>query len=912
MRDLGFNEVVLVEEPLDRKNSLSFHIYRGPPPPSLFKHWTESFSQGLEQEATTAAILPFIDGSYNKLGSGILQNDKLFAEDGDIYYDVKVMEKNINNLRLVCRTWAAILANSRNRCVMTNLNTFNLPGKSTFSYPPLDTGAPSEIPWWRDFDNEQLKEILANVRILVIRHLSIDLKRFLDLMPGLRAFSLSMNSRFGIISMPSTYISHHPHLTHLSLSDIKWKQFAEYFSVKGPRFLSLRYLDINFTNSPRNSISSQDERVDWSISQLDSLIFRGSVEENTREDFKSFIGKCGQTVTEFIDFGPYREFHEPSSIPFQDHFPYLSTYGTCFSFLIEGDLTTPGKESSFNPGNRHRLLILEGFCPRDSLGPEEAASRLRAYMRALGFNEVLLVEDALDRQNALSFAIFDDPPSPALVELWADWCYGLLLTHPISYNRLSTIDLFRGSQFKGKGIDRRVPKTLINISNMTESAVQRTPIEVWTLILHHAIATPLLPFVDEAHKHLSTSVIRTIDLFCWSESCDVYKKCRDMENAIKSLRLSNFGAHVPPSFQSIEWQAGRISGAVSLKKNQPYFQLRTVHADSVFSRFSFPTTRQCALCEYGQCGCDLLSCLDPEDIQDCILSYVSPSSHGEMGWEWWKDLKDERIGEFMSQVRIFSYPNHYFHRKEMFDLMPRLQALCLGLSNSYRPLATLLSILSGQSRLTHLALHSIYWNDFATYFSEGHCTLQLETIIIHGGFYIDKEYMDPFLSLWGRTVREYVDNSTYLDTQRNKLVPCGGIPPDHYFPNLSLYGTLLEAVISKLETHHRSQIATPFGPPLRSRTLLLRDSTYLPAHDPEESALQLIVYVNEWNFAEVIFERRWTWLLTRLYFDKSAEVLEADARWFKTFFGTLLKEGLVPLDRDFISISDERYRMLWE
>jgi hypothetical protein len=69
---------------------------------------------------------------------------------------------------------------------------------------------------------------------------------------------------------------------------------------------------------------------------------------------------------------------------------------------------------------------------------------------------------------------------------------------------------------------------------MTISAIERTPIEIWRLILHHAIASPLLPFVEDGV--LSTHLIETLNLFSATcLHCFIY---RDVTQAtIERLRL---------------------------------------------------------------------------------------------------------------------------------------------------------------------------------------------------------------------------------------------------------------------------------------------------------------------------------------------------------------------------------------
>jgi hypothetical protein len=69
---------------------------------------------------------------------------------------------------------------------------------------------------------------------------------------------------------------------------------------------------------------------------------------------------------------------------------------------------------------------------------------------------------------------------------------------------------------------------------MASSASERIPVEIWHLILHHAVASPLLPFTEEGD--LSTHLIETLHLFSATcQHCFIY---RDVTQAtIERLRL---------------------------------------------------------------------------------------------------------------------------------------------------------------------------------------------------------------------------------------------------------------------------------------------------------------------------------------------------------------------------------------
>ncbi|PVF95972.1 hypothetical protein CPB86DRAFT_875318 [Serendipita vermifera] len=69
---------------------------------------------------------------------------------------------------------------------------------------------------------------------------------------------------------------------------------------------------------------------------------------------------------------------------------------------------------------------------------------------------------------------------------------------------------------------------------MSISAVERTPLEIWRLILQYAVASPILPFVNE--NRLSTDLIESLHLF--STKCHHYRNYRDTTlSTLERLRL---------------------------------------------------------------------------------------------------------------------------------------------------------------------------------------------------------------------------------------------------------------------------------------------------------------------------------------------------------------------------------------
>ncbi|PVF99643.1 hypothetical protein CPB86DRAFT_783529 [Serendipita vermifera] len=457
---------------------------------------------------------------------------------------------------------------------------------------------------------------------------------------------------------------------------------------------------------------------------------------------------------------------------------------------------------------------------------------------------------------------------------------------------------------------------------MTGSSIQRTPVEVWRMILHHAVASSLLPFIDESHNRLCTGIIQTLDLF--TEACMAYQMYRGSEKTIKSLRLvCRMWASILP--------ATSLSRCMITDLRAVCYPGRDILSLKGVERLQLGLNCYCVF--------NKLEGDDMEDTTECVSGYVSP--RGETERDWWGYLEDEATKELIGRVQIFTTYDHNFHKKKILGLMPRLQALSLGFPGRSPPLVAYLSILPQDSCITHLQLYSLPWLEFTAYFAkECHnlpclrylhlcfdyrsiwdtnvkhdgewASLELESLIITGSPGVPMEYMDPFLSRWGKTVRDYVDVSYSLHTQKKAVSAPDGIPPFHHFPHLSIYGTRLETIVTEPDIRHQSQIASVSHSSGRPGTFLLRVLYSEPYCPPEESAFRFIAYVKKWCFLEVVLDRSWTNLRTMWEFDKPSKPLSEAARWHQIFFRTLLKEGLNVLDRYSIPISDGRYRKIWE
>ncbi|PVF95371.1 hypothetical protein CPB86DRAFT_817280 [Serendipita vermifera] len=276
-------------------------------------------------------LLPFIDESHNHLSTSIMQTDDLFSEACDAYNECQKMEAPIKALRLVCRLWASILANSLNRCVLTDLEDINYPGRDTrilkgverlqialdegcfclftsevqqcfYSQAITPTSTGMSQSWWRDLQNQTTKKFLNQVRIFVAVDWEAHTKSILGLMPQLRALGIYF-SRVRGPTDPLSILPRKSCITHLSLQSLTWDDFSIYFTKGYCSLHRLRYLDVEFT-SIRRSTEFTDTRPkpEYSAFQLESLIIRGTLSV-PKEDLDPFLPLWGKDVRDAEDGG---------------------------------------------------------------------------------------------------------------------------------------------------------------------------------------------------------------------------------------------------------------------------------------------------------------------------------------------------------------------------------------------------------------------------------------------------------------------------------------------------------------------------------------------------------------------------------------------------------------------------------
>ncbi|PVF99610.1 hypothetical protein CPB86DRAFT_783503, partial [Serendipita vermifera] len=403
---------------------------------------------------------------------------------------------------------------------------------------------------------------------------------------------------------------------------------------------------------------------------------------------------------------------------------------------------------------------------------------------------------------------------------------------------------------------------------------------------------PLLPFIDESHNHLSTSFIQTLDLFC--ESCPAFKTWREIEKTIKSLRL------VCRMWASIISNTSLNRCAFTDLYEFGYPSRDTLTLQGV-ERLQFASDCYSAFFDDWD---DIENAVSSNIISGCIHEYFP---RGEVEGRWWEHLEDEATKGLLRQARIFISPHWSLHTEKILGLMPQLQALSLYVSGySSPPLTTIFSLLPCKSYITHLELHDLPWMEFATCFSGKQYTFpclrtaytnmkhdvewnspRLESLMISGSLNVDRESLDPLLSLWGKSVREYVDDCYFSDNQIHAI-----IPPFHRFPHLSLYGTRLGVVITDPIIQHRSQMVLASSPSRNPRSFLLRLEYRKYEYGPEESALRLVAYVKVYRFVEVVLT--WSWARVQAMFVpySPSGLSPEEEKWYKIFFQILFLSAM--------------------
>jgi hypothetical protein len=434
---------------------------------------------------------------------------------------------------------------------------------------------------------------------------------------------------------------------------------------------------------------------------------------------------------------------------------------------------------------------------------------------------------------------------------------------------------------------------------MDKRAIERVPIEIWTLILRKVISSPAFPFLDGSHGPLGSGVLFASHLFL--SECDVYQETREVQRAITTLRL------VCRSWELIASNFHRMCVITNCENtNYPTKDIKTLKSVERIHAVSDGTR--------AWCFCSFIPSKEP-----CFLEYPEDDTSVREMRGWWEDLEDESVKEVLAGVRILSVGSTGLDMWKLIAQMPNLQVLSVRFPwGKYVRKIEPLHTFPFQPRLSHLHLTALTWATFCNTFSlqlpllrslrylglwlyrgeddpirrEVEWNLpKLETLSIRGKVQFEvKEEVGSLILQCGHTIGEFVDRLDYLGRDFET-------PKENKFPRLHTYGSELNYLM-------RSFKEIPPAQPTHLRNLLLYNIDWRCAEDYALLAEQFITYMRRWGFNNVIFMTSWSDL--KFPYDESLY------RTYNQFFGEFMKTELDFSDTDGIELRDPRCDRFWE
>ncbi|PVF99637.1 hypothetical protein CPB86DRAFT_796427 [Serendipita vermifera] len=444
---------------------------------------------------------------------------------------------------------------------------------------------------------------------------------------------------------------------------------------------------------------------------------------------------------------------------------------------------------------------------------------------------------------------------------------------------------------------------------MLEPAVQRTPVEIWSMILRHAVATPMLPFTDAARDHLGTNIVQNMLLF--PQDCELYRKSAAINTTTKNLRL------VCRTWADIlEDVHQRCIFASDRGILNPYSDAKILHgAERV------QITEDFIMC----------NCCFAGGGKECLLQQEY-DLYGEYDVDWLEQLENATLQHLFGQVRILSIDNWRFDIKKLIGMMPKLRALRL-IQTERCATQSIPSLIPQSFHLTHLHLAQLLWQDFCKHFQVRSTCLQpllylgldfickqswraqpesttlpriewdypnLVNLYIRGTLpYEAKEEFDQFLRQCGRNVTGFVNRCSFY--KRGERIGPEGIPPEDRFPRLALYGTLFKSIIPFFSPNSQSD-HSPSDKLSLSRSFLLCEFDTAFSSESEWLAEGLVKLMPEWGFTGIILDMDWgTFGNFKVY-----------SSWFRKFFSVITTSNLLFSDNKGIDVRDMRCARFWD
>ncbi|CAG8700071.1 2777_t:CDS:2, partial [Acaulospora colombiana] len=421
------------------------------------------------------------------------------------------------------------------------------------------------------------------------------------------------------------------------------------------------------------------------------------------------------------------------------------------------------------------------------------------------------------------------------------------------------------------------------------SIMSQLPVEIWILIFRYACATPFAPFTDEAHNHLSPSIVDNFELF--TVVTHPFETYHESDNLFKTLRLV-----------CRDWAS--LVDSLSIR------YLFIVMEDFSFPHFSasklMSVERLHILRHWGEEYCFCSSWVKCTD--DSCRSLYDPTDPWEDScWKFNnKQLKQmlrnvkilflrdrasryERVLQATSNIRALYWDSHP-HDPDLFYSFEFTHLTHLELRN-LRCAQFLEGYINGSLSLPsvlYLSLHFVlgFSSDdwvLLTNVNKSTAFPRLKSLETTGDIESEfQEAMNNFLRASGRTVTEFVEHSVPPNSYRVSRTMEHVFPSlSSYFPNLRLYGINLGDLL--YDSDHAPDIAiTPFSPKGASFTLLLYNFISSFFSRPESAITSLFIIKGQWKVTRIMMYNSWEDLESTLM-NYSADILPNVLSWIQTF-----------------------------
>jgi hypothetical protein len=400
------------------------------------------------------------------------------------------------------------------------------------------------------------------------------------------------------------------------------------------------------------------------------------------------------------------------------------------------------------------------------------------------------------------------------------------------------------------------------------TTVDRLPVEIWRSIIQYACATSFSPFVDDYHNHLSSSITQNFDLFK-TGSVPPHQPYREGNAILKELRLvCRLWTQIIDLMPSRYIFTNLEDFTYPLVQLQRPLVIETVHL-SMFGLYS------------SHCFCPTYSdkCLG----RNCMTNHTSPKSK-----KFWAE-SDILLQERLHNVKIVFLRGLVPNPDKLPKAAPNTRALCC----TNLPHRQRIWFFSTMRHLTHLALNQITCLQFlegnpdrplvfpavrylelffvrnmaptgwASSGRKAPLFPNLRTLKVDGD--IEPSYEDmirDFLVDCGQRLVEFIEYANY-STSKLRGIPRMLPTLSLNFPNLQLYGTLLDEFLSHTESPEDPS-SISYAPGGSSFTLLLYDFIEKFKQTPEEASRRLQIVITQFRVTRIMIKESWTDLGTHL------------------------------------------------